>query len=368
MKVLNAYYEKFIEYIKGRKLLCYGTGRMLDEMSEILMDLPNVCETIQLIDGDICKHGKKRKLFGRDYEISSLEDALLNNSNTVILITAGAITEILQVIKNKVPEDIPIFSFLLMRKENYERELITVEDCDELIGKQGIEQIPRTIHYFWFGGKPIPEDYQMNIDTWYKWCPDYEVIRWDESNCDLNECEYIKEAYESARYGFVPDYFRLKVIYEHGGIYLDTDVKLLKPLDELLYLPAYAGFEDNDKVAFGVGFGAKPKFHILKEMYESYKKIHFVNQDGTLNTIASPTYQTDVLKKHGLVCNGRMQIVDGMTILPMNYLTVQSNHTGRQYITKNSVSIHQYAASWFTEKDRENKRRAEELLKNMEMI
>ena len=131
---------------------------------------------------------------------------------------------------------------------------------------------------------------------------------------------------------------------------------------------AYAGFEDNEKVAFGVGFGAKANFPILKEMYELYENVEFVNQDGSLNTIASPTYQTNVLIEHGLVCNGRMQIVDGMTILPMNYLTVQSNHTGRQYITKSSFSVHQYAASWFSDKDRENKRKAEELLENMEMI
>ena len=109
-------------------------------------------------------------------------------------------------------------------------------------------------------------------------------------------------------------------------------------------------------------------FRQLKEMYELYENVEFVNQDGSLNTIASPTYQTNVLIEHGLVCNGRMQIVDGMTILPMNYLTVQSNHTGRQYITKSSFSVHQYAASWFSDKDRENKRKAEELLENMEMI
>ena len=216
--------------------------------------------------------------------------------------------------------------------------------------------------------KDIPDGYKKNIETWNKWCPDYELVCWNESNCNIDECKYAREAYKQGRYGFVPDYFRLKVIYEQGGIYLDTDVKLLKSLDELLFLPAYAGFEDNEKVAFGVGFGAKAGFSILKEMYEQYEDMNFVNEDGSLNTIASPTYQTSILRKHGLICNGKMQIVDGMTILPMNYLTVQSNHTGRQYITKNSFSIHQYAASWFAEKDRENKRKAEELLKKMEMI
>lgn len=368
MKLLNAYYGHFLKYIRGKDLICYGVGKMLDEMSEVLNDLPCRCRSLKLVDGNPEKQGKKRKVFSLEYTVESLNKALANRDNAVILITSGALSEILEFLEKKLPGDIPVFSFLLMRKENYERELITIEDCEEIMGKSDHEQIPRKIHYFWFGGKEIPDDYKRNMETWKKWCPDYEIIRWDETNCNLEECQYVKEAYEQGKYGFVPDYFRLKVVYEQGGIYLDTDVKILKPYDELLYLSAFSGFEDNDKVAFGVGFGARPGFNLLKEMYKTYEGVNFIKEDGTLNTIASPSYQTEVLKKHGLICNGRMQIVDEMTILPMNYLTVQSNHTGRQYITKNSFSVHQYAASWFNDKDRQNKRKAEELLKNMEMI
>lgn len=367
MKLYNSYYNRFLEYIKGKNLICYGAGKMLDEMSEMFTELPILCKSIQIVDGDTEKQGTERILYGRKYMIRNIDDVITADCETVVLITSGYISEILEKLRIKL-HDTPVFSFLLMRKENYERELITIEDCDKLLGRKDVEQIPRKIHYFWFGGKDIPDSYKRNIETWYRCCPDYEIIRWDENNCNLDECIYIKEAYEKGKYGFVPDYFRLKVVYEQGGIYLDTDVKLLKSLDELLFLSAYAGFEDNEKVAFGVGFGAKAGFYVLREMYEMYKNISFINPDGSLNTIASPIYQTDVLKRHGLVCNGRMQIVDGMTILPMNYLTVQSNHTGRQYITENSFSIHQYAASWFTDKDRENKRKSEELLKGMEMI
>ena len=368
MKLYNSHYERFLEYIKGKNLICYGVGKMLDEMSEVFTNLSELCSSIQLVDSSTDKCGMVREVYGNNYIVTGLKEALSSSPDAVILITSGAFLEILKTLEECVPDDVIVFSFLLMRKENYEKELITIEDCDEILGKHDTEQIPRVIHYFWFGGKEIPDDYKKNIETWHKCCPDYEIIRWGEENCNLDECKYVKEAYEQGRYGFVPDYFRLKVIYEQGGIYLDTDVKLLKALDELLFLEAYAGFEDNAKVALGVGFGARKGFQILKEMYEAYENLSFVNEDGTLNTIASPTYQTEVLKRHGLKCNGHMQTVDGMTILPMNYLTVQSNHTGRQYITKNSFSIHQYAASWFTDKDRESKRRAEELLQTMEMI
>ena len=368
MKLYNTYYERFLKHVKGKNLICYGAGKMLDEMADVLSELPEVCNSLSIVDGDHNKQGKKRIVYNRQYIISSIEDTLKENKDAVVLVTSGALAEILIRLEEILQDELQVFSFLLMRKENFERKLITVQDCDEIIGKHDVEQIPRIIHYFWFGKKEMPDDYKKNIETWQKYCPDYEIVRWDENNCNIDECSYAKEAYEQRKYGFVPDYFRLKTIYEQGGIYLDTDVLLLKPLDELLYLSAYTGFEDNEKVAFGVGFGAGKGFPLLKEMYEVYEKIHFVNDDGSLNTIASPTYQTNILKKHGLVCNGRMQIVEGMTILPMNYLTVQSNHTGRRYLTKNSFSIHQYAASWFSEKDRENKRKAEELLQNMEMI
>lgn len=368
MKLYNALYDRFLEYVKNKNIICYGAGKMLDEMCGTFPKLSEICNSISIVDGDSNKQGTKRIIFDKVYFIQDIESVLRKKKNAVILITSAALFEILDVLRKQKNKEIPVFSFLLMRKENYENNLITIEDCDGLMGKDNIEHIPRKIHYFWFGGKEIPDDYKRNIETWIQYCPNYEIVRWDESNCNIEECTYAKEAYVEGRYGFVPDYFRLKIIYDYGGIYLDTDVKLLKPLDELLFLEAYAGFEDNKKVAFGVGFGARKGFPLLKEMYESYMKLSFVQLDGSLNMTASPTYQTEILKKHGLVCNGRMQVVDGMTILPMNYLTVQSNHTGRRYLTKNSFAIHQYAASWFTDKDRNNKHKAEELLASMEMI
>lgn len=368
MKFYNASCSRFLEYAKNKDLICYGAGKMLDEMSRKLSGLLEVVGSLLIVDGDRRKQGKERNLFGKTFIIESIDDAIDKAQNPLILITSGALLEIVDELKNKKTEELSVFSFMLMRKEELDHEMITIEDAPEIMGKNNNEQIPRIIHYFWFGNGMIPDDYKRNMETWREKCPNYEFILWNEDNCDLDECRYAEEAYRNGRYGFVPDYYRLKRVYEYGGIYLDLDVKLLKPLDELLYLDAYAGFEDNNKVALGVGFGARKGFPLIKEMYEIYDGLSFENNDGTLNTVASPVYQTEVLKAHGLMCNGKMQTVAGMTILPMNYLTVQSNYTGRQYITEKSVSIHQYAASWLDEKDLKNKRFAEQLLREIEMI
>ena len=110
---------------------------------------------------------------------------------------------------------------------------------------QEIEMIPRTIHYCWFGGKPLPRDAEKYILSWKKYLPDYEIKRWDESNFDVNSIPYIKEAYAAGKYAFVSDYARLKILYEHGGIYFDTDVEVIKPLDDILSKGGFMGFEKN---------------------------------------------------------------------------------------------------------------------------
>lgn len=368
MKIYNSTYKNFMNYIRNRDVVCYGAGKMLDEMSESLTEMPRLCHSLSIVDGDECKIGNRRVIFDRELNIQKPNDTIQNMRKPIVLITSAAIVDIINILESYYKDDLEVFSFMAMRKAEYDIELITIEDCEELLGSCETRQIPKKIHYFWFGHNDIPDEYKRNIETWEKYCPSYEIIRWDENNCNISENRYAKEAYERRKYGFVPDYFRLKMIYEYGGIYLDTDVELLKPLDDLLYLTAYAGFEDNEKVALGVGFGAIKGFPLLKEMYEVYENISFIKNDGSLNTTASPTYQTSILKKHGLKCNGRMQIVDNMTILPMNYLTVQSNHTGKRYYTSNSFSIHKYAASWFDERDRVNKRKAEELINSIEFI
>ena len=127
-----------------------------------------------------------------------------------------------------------------------------------------VETIPKIIHYCWFGGKPLPEDLQKCVDSWSK-LDGYHVMRWDESNCSFDENEFVRKTYAEKQLGFIGDYYRLKAVYEYGGIYLDTDVELVKNIDELLEHKAYMGFEvGGEFVNPGLGFGAEKNFPLFK--------------------------------------------------------------------------------------------------------
>ena len=209
--------------------------------------------------------------------------------------------------------------------------------------------IPKIIHYCWFGGNPIPSLTKKCIKSWKKFCPDYEIILWDESNFDIASCPvYVKEAYENKKWAFVSDYVRLKVVYDNGGIYLDTDVELIKSLDHLLCHDAFFGFEsDGGCVATGLGFGAIKENSVVKAMMDDYEGIHFVKEDGTFDLVPCPVRNTRTLYRYGLKQDNSDQILDNnVRILPWEYLSPIMYSTGKKTFTENTVSIHHYQSSW----------------------
>ena len=206
--------------------------------------------------------------------------------------------------------------------------------------------IPKVIHYCWFGHNPIPDKYKVWMESWHKFCPDYEIKEWNESNYDITKNKYMMQAYENKKWGFVPDYARLDIIYTHGGIYLDTDVEIVASFDELLYQKGFAGFESEQFVALGLGFGAVKGLPIIKEMMDYYDNQEFVNEDGSLNLIASPRLQTGILMEHGLQANGEYQIIDGMTIFPEKMFCGKSVLSRMIMLKPYTRSIHYFDASW----------------------
>lgn len=217
--------------------------------------------------------------------------------------------------------------------------------------------IPKTIHYCWFGRNPLPEMARLCIASWEKYCPGYEIIRWDEDNFDLSACpEYVRQAYEAKKWSFVTDYVRLKVVYDHGGIYMDTDVELTKPLDKFLPHRAYFGFEDGTFIATGLGFGAEMGLPLLKEMMADYEIISFIQPDGSFDHIPCPKRNTQCLLKYGLKQNNSRQVLEGdILILPSDYFCPKSYETGLLTKTRNTHSIHHYDASWFSAEQQDRK-------------
>ena len=209
--------------------------------------------------------------------------------------------------------------------------------------------IPKKIHYCWFGGNPLPTLTKNCIKSWKKFCPDYEIILWDESNFDISACPaYVKEAYESKKWAFVSDYVRLKVIYDNGGIYLDTDVELIKRIDHLLENGAFFGFEsDGGCVATGLGFGAEKGNQIVEEMMKDYDGVSFIKEDGSFDLTPCPVRNTNTLYRFGLKQdNSDQMLVGSVRILPSEYLSPILYSTGKMTLTENTVSIHHYQASW----------------------
>ncbi len=210
--------------------------------------------------------------------------------------------------------------------------------------------IPKIIHYCWFGGCPLSPLAQKCIASWKKNCPDYEIIEWNESNYDISSAPlYVRQAYESKKWGFVPDYIRLELVYKYGGIYLDTDVEIIKSFDDLLTYEGFAGFEGKRYIALGLGFGAKKGNETLKMLMNSYLNIPFLDENGNPDITPAPQINTAVLNKLGLISNGELQTICDFTFLPTDYLCPKSPDTGKTVLSDNTHSIHHYDGSWLSE-------------------
>ena len=207
--------------------------------------------------------------------------------------------------------------------------------------------IPKKIHYCWFGGNEKPEKAKKCIASWKKYCPDYEIIEWNENNFDVDQNEYTHRCAQEKRYAFLSDYARLVIVEEYGGIYFDTDVEVIRPIDDLLDYEAFFGFENKEFVNTGVGFGAIPHQKAVTLMKAAYSEF----LDGTKPFTSCPALNTKALLLEGLQRNGRQQTVAGAEILPVEYFNPYDDTTGRLKKTRNTYSIHWYSKSWLSRKD-----------------
>lgn len=202
----------------------------------------------------------------------------------------------------------------------------------------------KVIHYCWFGRTKKNRLIKRCIDSWKKFCPEYTIIEWSEGNFNINCCEYVQEAYRQKKWAFVSDYCRFYVLEKYGGIYLDTDVELVKKLDDLP--DCFVGFEDDMNCNSGLVRGAIMGDAICKEMLESYHSDIFMKSDGSLNLHTVCERETKILQKYGLATIDTIQIVRGTTVYPKDYFNPYNRSNGKIECTKNTYSIHHYASSW----------------------
>lgn len=214
--------------------------------------------------------------------------------------------------------------------------------------------IPKIIHYCWFGKKTLPPLAVRCIRSWKKYLPDYEIKEWNEDNFDVNIIPYSSEAYQAKKYAFVSDYARFYILYHHGGLYFDTDVEVIRPMDDIIKRGAFMGCENEIEeyggnalaVAPGLGLGCEPGNTLYMEILKLYEGMHFLRPDGSYNMTTVVTYVTSLLESKGLKNINEIQCVTDVLIYPKDFFCPINYQTSVSHITPNTRSIHHYASSW----------------------
>ena len=214
--------------------------------------------------------------------------------------------------------------------------------------------IPKIIHYCWFGGNPLPEDAARCIESWKKYCPGFEIRAWNESNFDVNCCRYVQEAYAAKKWAFVTDYVRLYALVNEGGIYMDTDVEVLRPLDRFLDHQAFSGFESSGNIQTGI-MACEKGYAPFKELLDEYENRPFKKENGELNMTTNVVYITNLFSRYGLKLDNTYQEVQGFALYPMDYFCAKSFHTGIVHATENTYTIHHFAGSWLSDESKRRK-------------
>lgn len=210
-----------------------------------------------------------------------------------------------------------------------------------------MSKIPKVIHYCWFGKGNLSELNLKCIESWKRYCPDFEIIEWNENNFDINSVSYVKEAYEAKKYAFVADYVRLYALVNYGGIYMDTDVELLKPIEKLLKNDGFIGFEDNKYIGTAI-IGCKKELELFNEFFSSYTNKKFLLDDKTFDMATNVDMITDCFEKYGLKKNNNKQMINRIKVFPSNYFYPKKNKDKSYKVESTTYSIHYNEGSWIS--------------------
>lgn len=225
--------------------------------------------------------------------------------------------------------------------------------------------IPKIIHYCWFGRNPLPQSAEECIASWKKFLPDYEIKEWNEDNFDVNITTYTSEAYKARKFAFVSDYARFWILYNYGGLYFDTDVEILKPLDDIISRGGFMGMEKVEGSTFdnfeegtvlvnaGLGLGVEKGHPLYKEILDVYNKKHYIGWNGKFTgTVVTTT--TNILLKKTKLEKDKITEIEGIFIYPDEYFDPMNYYTKEIKITEKTRTIHKYATTWVTKNTRLN--------------
>lgn len=347
---------------RNSKIVIFGMGVVGCTVTPEILRQYNLDDRIECcIDNDKIRWNTKIRMCNRDITILNPEVLNSMEGDITVLITISryySVYEQLRAMEGTARCSCYIIPAMCI--ENFHNE-----GGKGVIRTTEYPMIPKVIHYMWLGGNPMPDKLIQCIESWKEYCPDYEIIRWDESNYDVHKNQFVSQSYDNKRYGFVPDYARLELLYEYGGIYLDTDVELKKNIDELLYQEAFCSVEKWQVLNFGGCSGAIKGHKSLEPFLENWGNRSIVRHDGSLDSISSGLIDTTVALEMGYLINGTNQTVNGMNIYTYDYFHPYDYMSGMLEMTSDTFSVHQFNGGWLDEKAKNDNMRVLEQYKNL---
>lgn len=355
VKLRNTGTINLVNICKTHRVYGFGYTVKWDQINKLRLPETDLRENIDFfVDNNDSYWGKLYSYKNRMINVIS-PDTLkkqIESNDVILILSGGYYGDIIEQL-DSYAELNGIECYILNFVFDYNDSIIDEKLYQRCIS--GDNYIPKVIHYCWFGHKPIPEEYKNYISTWYRYNPDYQIKLWTEDNYDINASKYMQWAYKNKKWAFVSDYARLDLIYKFGGFYFDTDVEMIRNIDELRKFHAIVGFESTQIVATGLGCGCEKENHIIGDMLRIYDEI---NTDRKFDLTPCTVYQTNYLKNIGLRSDNSFQLLaDGqIAIFPSEFLCGKRLYTRQLEITDHTFSIHHYRGAWGVKDSKELER------------
>lgn len=377
----NIGYDEFIYKYGNKKIICFGAGGTLRDFLNNHMEKVSLLEQIEVIlDNCVCKTGRQLKINRRMVPIMDLNTFLLSKPHMedyiiIVSVADKYLQEILEQLdtKEELNNVVCIYGLqaLLWDKGVFHAPMPMSEPLP-VCGKR--YEIPAIIHYCWFGSRKMSQLNHKCVESWKRYCPNYEMRFWNEENYDISQTpDYVQEAYKAEKYAFVSDYVRLDVVHQYGGFYFDVDVELLREIDVFRSYKSVFSFMEYNEVATGLGFGSMAGTMELAEMMERYQNIEFIREDGSYNLLTCANYDTDYFKRKGFRIDNFLQIRNDILLLPsscfcpLNPVRCSDGYYNLSLLalTDNSYGIHWCDNTW---KNRKEQKAFEEKKKYLKEI
>lgn len=338
--------SEYFEELKTKDIICWGSGKHFRNSTLPFLQKSGLIGNLK---GLVDSGGSGTGLIGDEAfeKLGKKELRARDSKKTVILIAVTGYEEILAQLRADPGlcafEAVPSVYVEFLYEDLM---LLTADKPPASYRRHSSPVIPGIIHAIWFSGDPMPELYTRCLESWKRFAPNLDIRIWNLKTYKPDHCLFFEQAIEHRNWAFASDYARVDLLRRYGGIYMDLDVEMLRPIDDLLCNDAYMSFESLDRIECGSGMGAGPDHPVIREICESYETRAYLKADGTWDNSTCPVRYTKVIEKHGLKKNGGFQSVEDITIYPFEVLTGKSFDTGIIYNTEFGYTVHHHNGSW----------------------